>query len=143
MPTDDERVRCWWSTGAPPTPPTTTPSGVGHRDDRYLFEKLCLEGFQAGLSWLTILNKRPAFREAFDGFDRERVAGYTEADVQRLLGDAGIVRHRRRSSRPSTTPGAPASWSTSAARWPPMSGSFEPEPATPPAVADPRGAGGR
>jgi DNA-3-methyladenine glycosylase I len=63
-------------------------------DDRRLFEKLCLEGFQAGLSWLTILNKRENFRAAFDGFDFEVVAGYDKADVERLLRDAGIVRHR-------------------------------------------------
>jgi DNA-3-methyladenine glycosylase I len=63
-------------------------------DERRLFEKLCLEGFQAGLSWLTILNKRENFRRAFDGFDAERIARYGAPDVQRLLGDAGIVRHR-------------------------------------------------
>lgn len=63
-------------------------------DDRRLFEKICLEGFQSGLSWLTILRKRENFREAFAGFDFERVAEFTEADVERLLGNAGIVRHR-------------------------------------------------
>jgi DNA-3-methyladenine glycosylase I len=63
-------------------------------DDRRLFEKLCLEGFQAGLSWLTILNKREAFRAGFANFEAERVARFKEADVTRLLGDAGIVRHR-------------------------------------------------
>ncbi|MDE2092282.1 MAG: DNA-3-methyladenine glycosylase I [Burkholderiales bacterium] len=63
-------------------------------DDRRLFEKLCLEGFQAGLSWLTILNKREAFRSAFAQFDAERVARFDEHDVARLLADAGIVRHR-------------------------------------------------
>ncbi|MDH4287345.1 MAG: DNA-3-methyladenine glycosylase I, partial [Aquincola sp.] len=63
-------------------------------DDRRLFEKLCLEGFQSGLSWLTILNKRENFRRAFHGFDAERVARYGARDVHRLLGDAGIVRHR-------------------------------------------------
>lgn len=63
-------------------------------DDRRLFEKICLEGFQSGLSWLTILRKRENFRAAFDGFDFERIAAYTERDVERLLGDAGIVRHR-------------------------------------------------
>jgi DNA-3-methyladenine glycosylase I len=63
-------------------------------DDRRLFEKLCLEGFQAGLSWLTILNKREAFRSAFADFDAERVARFGARDVTRLLGDAGIVRHR-------------------------------------------------
>jgi DNA-3-methyladenine glycosylase I len=63
-------------------------------DDRRLFEKICLEGFQSGLSWLTILRKRENFREAFDGFDFERVAKFTEADVGRLLTNAGIIRHR-------------------------------------------------
>jgi DNA-3-methyladenine glycosylase I len=63
-------------------------------DDRRLFEKLCLEGFQAGLSWITILRKRENFRAAFAGFDVERVAGFTQKDVARLLKDAGIVRHR-------------------------------------------------
>lgn len=63
-------------------------------DDRRLFEKLCLEGFQAGLSWLTILNKREAFRRAFAQFDAERVARFGPKDVERLLADAGIVRHR-------------------------------------------------
>ena len=63
-------------------------------DDRRLFEKVCLEGFQAGLSWLTILNKRDAFRRAFAGFDAARVARFGARDVERLLGDAGIVRHR-------------------------------------------------
>lgn len=63
-------------------------------DEHRLFEKLCLEGFQSGLSWLTILRKRPAFRAAFAAFDPARVARFGERDVARLLGDAGIVRHR-------------------------------------------------
>ena len=63
-------------------------------DDVRLFEKVCLEGFQSGLSWLTILRKREHFRAAFAGFDPERVASFGERDVERLLGDAGIVRHR-------------------------------------------------
>jgi len=63
-------------------------------DDRRLFEKICLEGFQSGLAWITILRKRESFREAFHGFDIERVARMGERDVQRLLGNAGIVRHR-------------------------------------------------
>ena len=64
------------------------------RDERGVYERLCLEGFQSGLSWLTILRKRPAFRAAFAGFDPDRVARFGERDVERLLGDAGIVRHR-------------------------------------------------
>jgi DNA-3-methyladenine glycosylase I len=63
-------------------------------DDHRLFEKICLEGFQSGLAWITILRKRESFREAFHGFDFERVARMGEGDVQKLLGNAGIVRHR-------------------------------------------------
>jgi DNA-3-methyladenine glycosylase I len=63
-------------------------------DDVRLYEKLCLEGFQSGLSWLTILRKRENFRRAFRGFDPQRVARFGDRDVERLLGDAGIVRHR-------------------------------------------------
>jgi DNA-3-methyladenine glycosylase I len=68
--------------------------GVPHADDRLLFEKLILEGFQSGLSWLTILRKRPAFRAAFHDFDAERIARYGDKDKARLLADAGIVRNR-------------------------------------------------
>ena len=63
-------------------------------DDRRLFEKICLEGFQSGLSWLTILNKREGFRAAFAQFDAEQVAAFDQADVERLVQDAAIVRHR-------------------------------------------------
>jgi DNA-3-methyladenine glycosylase I len=68
--------------------------GVPSRDDRYLFELLVLEGAQAGLSWSTILHKREGYRSAFAGFEIERVAGFGSRDVERLLGDAGIVRNR-------------------------------------------------
>jgi DNA-3-methyladenine glycosylase I len=68
--------------------------GVPEWDDRALFEKLALDGFQAGLSWITILRKRPAFRAGFDGFDPERVARYDERKIAELLADPGIVRHR-------------------------------------------------
>lgn len=68
--------------------------GVPCHDDGALFERLLLEGFQAGLSWATILRKRDNFRRAFDGFDPERIAAYTDADRGRLLADAGIVRNR-------------------------------------------------
>jgi DNA-3-methyladenine glycosylase I len=64
------------------------------RDERGLYERLCLEGFQSGLSWITILRKREAFRHAFEGFDPDEVARFGERDVERLLGDASIVRHR-------------------------------------------------
>ncbi len=68
--------------------------GMPIRDERGLYERICLEGFQAGLSWATILRKRPAFRAAFANFDPDVVAAYTDDDVERLLGDAGIIRHR-------------------------------------------------
>lgn len=68
--------------------------GVPEYDSRALYEKLVLDGFQAGLAWITILRKRDNFRAAFDGFDPEKIAAYDEADIQRLLGDAGIVRSR-------------------------------------------------
>ena len=68
--------------------------GVPIRDERGLYERICLEGFQAGLSWATILRKRPNFRAAFSDFVPDVVASYTDADVERLLGDAGIIRHR-------------------------------------------------
>src|SRR5215510_1113592 len=87
--------RCAWG--------ASTPDYAAYHDDEWgrpvfddtrLYEKLCLEGFQSGLSWLTILRKRENFRVAFKGFDARRVARFTEKDIQRLLQDAGIVRHR-------------------------------------------------
>ena len=92
---DDGALRCLWCR-ATPAYQHYHDHEWGHpvTDDRRLFEKLCLEGFQSGLSWLTILNKREAFRAAFADFDATRVARYGERDVSRLLGDAGIVRHR-------------------------------------------------
>ncbi|HEX8974991.1 MAG TPA: DNA-3-methyladenine glycosylase I [Solirubrobacteraceae bacterium] len=92
---EDGIARCWWADSAPEYRAYhDTEWGFPVSDDVRLFEKLCLEGFQAGLSWLTILRKRPAFREAFAGFDYAQVARFDEDDVERLLGNAGIVRHR-------------------------------------------------
>ncbi len=88
-------ARCPWADGAPEMGPYhDTEWGFPVHDDRRLFEKLCLEGFQSGLSWITILRKREGFRAAFAGFDPAVVSGFGEADIERLLGDAGIVRHR-------------------------------------------------
>jgi DNA-3-methyladenine glycosylase I len=70
--------------------------GMPVRDERGMFERISLEAFQSGLSWVTILRKRPAFRAAFDGFEPDLVAAYSGADVERLMGDAGIVRNRRK-----------------------------------------------
>jgi DNA-3-methyladenine glycosylase I len=91
----DGTVRCWWCDGSDDYREYhDTEWGFPVSDDRRLFEKICLEGFQAGLSWLTILRKRDAFRRGFADFDFRRVARFTSRDVARLLGDAGIVRHR-------------------------------------------------
>jgi DNA-3-methyladenine glycosylase I len=94
--TDDLNIsRCWW-----PADDTEyikyhdTEWGHPAHDDQRLFEKICLEGFQAGLSWLTILRKRENFRKAFDDFDYHKIALYTESDIERLVKDAGIIRHR-------------------------------------------------
>ena len=91
----EDVTRCGWPTGhedylAYHDHEWGRPTTDAHR----LFEKICLEGFQSGLSWLTILRKRDRFREVFSGFDIDTVAAYTETDVERLLGDAGIIRHR-------------------------------------------------
>ncbi|MAQ16826.1 MAG: DNA-3-methyladenine glycosylase I [Sandaracinus sp.] len=89
------RCRCWW--------PGEHEDYVRYHDTEWgrpvddearLFEKICLEGFQSGLSWLTILRKRPRFREVFHGFEPAKVAAMGPSDVERLLGDAGIIRHR-------------------------------------------------
>jgi DNA-3-methyladenine glycosylase I len=91
----DGITRCWWGASDPDYVPYHDGEwGMPVGDDARLFEKLSLEGFQAGLSWLTILRKRDAFRAAFAGFDFARVARFGAADVERLLGDASIVRHR-------------------------------------------------
>ncbi len=92
---DDGVRRCWW-VGSDPLYVSyhDTEWGFPVRDDTRLFEKLCLEGFQAGLSWITILRKRENFRRAFSGFDISTVAAFNHKDIERLLADAGIVRHR-------------------------------------------------
>jgi DNA-3-methyladenine glycosylase I len=92
---EPDRARCGWATSAP--------EYIAYHDDEWgrplhgepaLFERLSLEAFQSGLSWLVILRKRPAFRVAFAGFDVDAVAGFGEGDVERLLGEPGIVRNR-------------------------------------------------
>jgi len=92
--TSPEPVRCWASGDEAYLRYHDEEWGRPVLDERGLYERLCLEGFQSGLSWLTILRKREAFRRAFAQFDPERVARFGARDVERLLGDAGIVRHR-------------------------------------------------
>jgi len=95
LPGPDGRMRCRWGVSTPDYVPYHDGEwGFPVVDDRRLFEKLCLEGFQSGLSWITILRKRPAFRAGFAGFHMGAVAAFGPGDVERLLGDAGIIRHR-------------------------------------------------
>ena len=91
----DDKHRCWWC-GEDPLYVTYHDKEWGNpvTDDIRLFEKICLEGFQSGLSWITILRKRENFRKAFDGFDYRKVARYTDKKVEKLVLDAGIIRHR-------------------------------------------------
>lgn len=91
---DDGVLRCPWGAAPALRDYHDTEWGVPVRGESALFERLCLEGFQAGLSWLTILNKRERYREVFEGFDVDRVAAFTDDDVERLLTDPGIVRNR-------------------------------------------------
>jgi len=95
-PGPDGRLRCWWAVGGGDLYLRYHDEEWGRpaTGDRHLLEMLTLEGFQAGLAWSTILRKREAFRAAFSGFDPAKVAAFEEKDVERLLGDAGIVRHR-------------------------------------------------
>ncbi|WP_031500163.1 DNA-3-methyladenine glycosylase I [Bryobacter aggregatus] len=92
---DDKLLRCFWCGDDPLYQRYhDTEWGFPVRDDRRLFEKIVLEGFQAGLSWITILRKRETFRAAFANFEMQQVAQFGPADVERLLQDAGIIRHR-------------------------------------------------
>jgi DNA-3-methyladenine glycosylase I len=94
---DDGRVRCAWCTADPLyVEYHDTEWGIPVRDDRTLFEMLCLEGAQAGLSWLTVLRKREHYRQVFDGFDAHRMARYPPSRITRLLADPGIIRHRQK-----------------------------------------------
>ncbi len=133
----DGRPRCRWADATDDYRAYhDTEWGFPVCDDIRLFEKLTLEGFQSGLSWLTILRKREAFRRAFAGFDFERVAGFGERDVQRLLADTGIIRHRGKIEAAVNNAGRvleliAAEGSLAAYAW-----SFEPRPRpTPPSHA--------
>jgi DNA-3-methyladenine glycosylase I len=134
---EDGRARCWWC-GSDPLYRAYHDIEWGRPvdDDRRLFEKLCLEGFQSGLSWLTILRKRENFRSAFADFDVERVARFGASDVECLLADAGIVRHRGKIEATINNARRYADLcddfgSLAAYAW-----RFEPDPATRPAVID-------
>lgn len=130
-------ARCWWCAGdAAYAAYHDEEWGRPVGDDIRLFEKICLEGFQSGLSWLTILRKRDNFRRAFAGFDFERVARFGAADVARLLADPGIVRHRGKieaaiGNAQRACELAEEAGSLAAFVW-----RFEPDPATRPARLD-------
>ena len=127
----DGQTRCRWSGSAPDFLAYHDDEwGYPVSDDRHLFEKLCLESFQSGLSWRTILTKRENFRAAFDNFAFNKIATYTDADVERLLQDAGIVRHRGKieaviNNAKRTVELIEQQGSLAAYVW-----SFEPDPAT-------------
>ena len=94
-PGPDGALRCWWGASTPDYAVYHDEEwGRPVRDDHGLYERMCLEAFQSGLSWLTILRKREAFRAAFAGFEPARVAAFGDEDVARLMADAGIVRNR-------------------------------------------------
>jgi DNA-3-methyladenine glycosylase I len=125
---EDGRSRCAWS--------GRTRAYVDYHDaewgrpvldDDRLYEKMCLEGFQSGLSWLTILNKRENFRAAFAGFSISAVADFDDADVERLLGDAGIVRHRGKITAAIGNAGAARALQESGTSLTSLVWSFEPD----------------
>ena len=130
----DGRARCWWSLG--------TEDYVGYHDSEWgrplhgeseLFERLTLEGFQSGLSWLTILRKRENFRRAFDGFDIEKIAAYGAKDVERLMADAGIVRNGKKIDAAITNARATRELHAAGETLDELVWSFAPDPETRPA----------
>ena len=130
----DGRRRCWWALG--------TEDYVAYHDDEWgrplhgdlaLYERLTLEAFQSGLSWLTILRKRENFRRAFDGFEVERVAEYGNDEVARLLGDAGIVRNRKKIEAAITNAQATAALHADGETLDELLWSFAPDPDSRPA----------
>jgi DNA-3-methyladenine glycosylase I len=134
---DDGVARCWWA-GSDPLYRSYHDGEWGRpvADDVRLFEKLTLEGFQSGLSWLTILRKRENFRRAFAGFDIEAVAGFGPQHVARLLGDAGIVRNRAKIEATVTNARCCLELMSEAGSLAAYAWSFEPDPATRPASLD-------
>ena len=124
----DGRARCSWAGGAELAAYHDAEWGRPVTDERGLFERLSLEAFQSGLSWLTILRKRDAFRAAFAGFDPEAVARFGERDVERLLADAGIVRNRAKIEATLANARAIAALRAGGESFPALVWSFRPEP---------------
>ena len=116
---EDGKLRCWWHGGHDDYLHYHDHEwGFPVSDDDRLFEKICLEGFQSGLSWLTILRKRENFRAAFHQFNFHKVAQMTPEDVEALLQNAGIVRHRRKIESTISMLSGPLSWWKSKVHWP-------------------------
>ena len=146
-PSPTEPTRCWTSTDPAYNAYHDDEWGRPVTDERGLLERFCLEGFQSGLSWLTILRKRDNFRRAFANFDAERVAQFSETDVERLLQDAGIVRHRGKieaaianargtlTLRDGQTPLAQLVWSHRPEPGPPVASIYDLPSSTPESVA--------
>jgi len=132
---EDGAPRCWWGAGSPDYAAYHDREwGFPVTDETRLFEKICLEGFQAGLSWLTILRKRDNFREAFDGFDFNRVARFTPRRVDRLLTNAGIVRHRGKIESTINNARRAIEMAEECGSLAPFFWQFEPAPASRPSV---------
>jgi DNA-3-methyladenine glycosylase I len=130
----DGRRRCWWGVSAPDYVAYHDDEwGRPVTDDRGIYEKLTLEAFQSGLSWLTILRKRENFRAAFDSFDFERVADYGDRDFERLMGDAGIVRNRSKIQAAIVNAGATRELVVGGESLAALAWSFRPEAEQPPA----------
>ncbi len=129
------RLRCFWARDVPDDYVLyhDTEWGFPVADDRRLFEKICLEGFQAGLSWLTILRKRDAFRRAFAGFDFEKVARFGPGHVEKLLANADIVRHRGKIEATIANARAACRLTDEAGSLAAFLWRYEPDPATRPA----------
>ena len=134
-PGPDGRPRCWWCLGSEDL--------LAYHDEEWgrplhgdvaLYERLTLEAFQSGLSWLTILRKRENFRAAFDGFEIERVAEYGDRDVARLMEDAGIVRNRKKIEAAITNAGAARELQAGGETLDGLLWSFAPDPASRPAL---------
>jgi DNA-3-methyladenine glycosylase I len=130
---DDGKQRCWWGASSPDyVAYHDSEWGRPVTDDRGIYERLTLEAFQSGLSWLTILRKRENFRKAFDGFEFERVAEYGQPEVERLLGDAGIVRNRAKVEAAIANARAARKLAAGGESLAELAWSFRPERETPP-----------
>jgi DNA-3-methyladenine glycosylase I len=138
QPGPDGRPRCSWAVSAPEYVAYHDEEwGRPVTDDRGIYERLSLEAFQSGLSWLTILRKREAFRAAFAGFDFERVAEFDDADTERLLSDAGIVRNRAKIEATIANAGAARALAADGESLAELAWSFRPaDPVAPPAALE-------